>query len=146
MLRKLTHRASLLAACVVSGLITGACATLGADTNAPISELTGTRWLAQSIDGDPVADARQLELAFGAEDRLSGNGGCNGFFGIYEAESGRIDVRGLGRTERACAPPVMAQEEAFIAVLQAAAHYEREADRLLIRDGEGRTLAFRALA
>ncbi|MBL8531785.1 MAG: META domain-containing protein [Hyphomonadaceae bacterium] len=144
-MRRLTPRASLAAACMASGLIAGACASLSPNTDAPISELTGSRWVAEAINGAPVAPASAPEIAFAAEDRLSGTSGCNAIFGFYEAEAGLIAVRGLGHTERACAEPIMTQEQAFLAVLHNAARYERGADVLVIRDRAGQALTFRAL-
>jgi heat shock protein HslJ len=143
---KISPRVRLAAACVASGLITAACASYGANIGAPVSDLTGTRWVANAINGDLVTGAAAPQLSFGVEDRLSGSGGCNNIFGVYEADAGQIVVRALGQTERACAQPVMVQEQAFLAVLQSAARYEREAGRLVIvsEDGGSVTLTARA--
>jgi len=143
-MRLLSQRAALAAACIASGLITAACATIGANSAAPASELTGTRWVALSIDGQPIASAQRPEIAFEVEDRVSGSTGCNRFFGMYEAEAGRIDVRALGQTERACEGDVMRQEAAFIAALRNAARYEHAAGQLTLIGQDGRTLTLRA--
>lgn len=136
-------RLRLGAACLASGLIAAACAA-SAPEPAPSSELAGTRWVALAIDGAPIAGPRRPELAFLPEDRIAGNGGCNRLFGVYEAKSGFIDVRGLGRTEMACEPPVMNREEAFLEILRRAARYERSDDRLIIVGEDGRRLTLTA--
>jgi heat shock protein HslJ len=41
-------------------------------------------------------------------------------------------------TKMACAPPVMEQEQRFLAALGAVAAHRREGDRLLLVDGNGR--------
>ena len=59
---------------------------------------------------------------------------------MLAAQGGRIDVRALGRTEMACATPVMSQEDAFLDVLDKAAQYEHEQNRLVIRAEDGRSI------
>ncbi len=142
-MRRQSSRFSLLAACCASGLIAAACAAIAPEDEsaAPISELAGTRWVAQSIGGDPVA-GRAPTLAFGAEDRLSGSGGCNSLTAVYETEGGAIAVRALGATERACGDAVMQQEFAFLAVLAKAQRYEREDTRLVVTDAAGQSIVF----
>jgi heat shock protein HslJ len=130
-------RAALLAACCISGLITAACATKAPP--ALSSDLAGTHWAVQTIDGRPVL-GRAPSVSFAHEDRISGAAGCNSFFGIYEAENGAIDVRALGHTERACELPVMSMEQSFLSVLDKADRYEREDNRLVITAEDGHSL------
>lgn len=125
-----------LAACA-SALIAAACASTAPP--ALSSDLAGTRWTVQSIDGDAVGP-RAPSIAFAQEDRISGLAGCNRFFGVYEAEAGHIDVRALGRTEMACDQPVMRVEEAFLDMLAGAQIYRRDAGRLVITAEGGRSL------
>lgn len=138
---RFTSRFSLAAACVASGLITAACASYAP---AQSSDLAGTRWVVRSIDGAPT-QARAPSIEFAAEDRVSGAGGCNTYSGVYEAANGAIDVRALGRTEMACDTPVMRQEDAFFAVLDEAANYRRENDRLVITAADGAALVLAQL-
>lgn len=146
-MRGQSNRVSLIAACFVSGLIAAACAAVAPDrASAPASELAGTRWVAQSIAGEPVAGAAPT-LAFNADDRLSGSGGCNTLTAVYETEAGAIAVRALGATERACADDeMMRQELAFLALLAKAARYEREAMRLVLADETGQNIVFAPVA
>ncbi len=118
------------------GLVAAACASTAPP--ALSSDLAGTNWAVQSINGAAVT-GRAL-VAFAPEDRISGATGCNRFSGVYEAQGGRIDVRALGRTEMACAPPVMNQEDAFLDVLDKAAQYERQQNRLVITAEDGRNI------
>lgn len=123
----------LAALCCASALIAVACAS--SVPPALSSDLAGTRWAVQSINGANTAG--RASVVFAAEDRISGAAGCNRFFGVYEARDGNIDVRALGRTEMACDQPVMSQENAFLDVLDKAAQYRREADRLVITAENG---------
>lgn len=133
----LQSRAALLIACCVSGLITAACATKAPP--ALSSDLAGTRWSVQAIDGRPVS-GRAPSVTFAREDRISGAAGCNSYFGIYEAENGAIDVRALGHTERACDAPIMRMEQTFLSVLDKAQRYQHEDDRLVITADDGHNL------
>lgn len=138
-------RSVLLALTCASALAAAACASLAPEPDYPgivvASELSGTRWVAQSIDGAPVA-GRAPRLAFNPEDRLSGSGGCNTLSAVYEAQAGAIAVRGLGATEMECSDSAMRQEAAFLAVLEKAARYQRESARLVLADADGRNIVF----
>lgn len=130
-------RATLLVVCVASGLTAAACASNGPP--ALSSDLAGTAWAVQSIDGREIA-GRAPSIRFAPEDRISGAAGCNSFFGIYEAENGAIDVRALGHTERACDIPVMTMEQSFLTVLDKAERYQREDNRLVITAEDGHNI------
>lgn len=138
---RLSSRQALAAACLVSGLVTAACASYAP---AASSDLAGTRWAVQSIDGRPT-QMRAPSVEFAPEDRISGAGGCNRYSGLYEAAGGAIDVRALGRTEMACDTNLMRQEDAFFAVLDRAERYRREADRLVITAEDGSALVLARL-
>jgi heat shock protein HslJ len=142
-MRQMSFRTAMVAACCASGLITAACAVSapGPELNA---DLSGTRWVASSIDGAPVAE-RAPQLTFGAEDRLSGTSGCNSVVAVYEAKNGHIDVRALGHTERACEAPLMRQEQAFLSILDGAARYERAGNQLVIIGEDGARLSLEML-
>jgi putative lipoprotein len=136
----LAPRAALAVACVCSGLLAAACASVAPTPDTPRSELTGTRWVVQQVNGARAAGANALRIVFGSSDRLSGTGGCNSLSGFYETDAGNIDVRALARTERACAADVMRQEEALVATLAAAARYQRDGERLVISADGGREI------
>jgi heat shock protein HslJ len=133
---KLTPR---IVSCIAlaSGLAAAACASMS--PAALSSDLAGTRWLVSLIDGRP-SQARQASITFAPEDRITGTAGCNRFTGVYEAAGGSIDVRALGRTEMACAAPVMRDEEALLEVLDNAQRYTRQGERLVITAQDGSNL------
>ncbi len=145
-MRETISRKTLVAACCLSGLIAGACASYAPSPAAMAYELVGTHWVAESINGRAIAGPNMPQLSFGAEYRLSGSGGCNRVFGVYEAADKHIDLRGLGRTERACEAPIMAQEDAFLDVLKDADRYDRGAGRLVITAEDGRSVSFQSAA
>lgn len=124
-----------LTACL-SALVAAACASFAPT---PSSDLAGTSWAVQSINGRPT-QARAPSVDFAAEDRISGAGGCNRYTGVYEAADGAIAVRALGRTEMACGTPAMQQEEAFFTVLDDAERYRRDGETLVITAQGGGSL------
>lgn len=134
-------RVRLILACCASGLIAAACAGYAPATGAARDDLTGTRWVASAINGAPIAGPRSPTLSFEVDYRLTGSGGCNRLFAVYEVEDESIDVRGLGRTKMACAEPVMSIEEAFVDILDDANSYDRDASgRLVIAAADGRSV------
>jgi heat shock protein HslJ len=137
------HRIPLRLTACLSALVAAACASLA--PAAPSSDLAGTRWAVQSIDGQPT-QIRTPSVEFAAEDRIAGGGGCNRYSGVYEAADGAIAVRALGRTEMACDTPVMRQEDAFFTVLDEAERYRLDGEQLVITAEDGRSLVLAPLA
>lgn len=130
-------RANLSGLALASALAAAACAS-----SAPEPPLSGTRWVAQSIEGAPVA-YRTPTIEFAA-DRISGTGGCNRFFGGYTISGERISFGGVGATEMPCEPVVMAQEAAFHTALSSTRTYRREGETLILSSSVGDALVFRA--
>lgn len=120
----------LLALSCASALLAAACAATGPP--ALSSDLAGTQWTVSVMDGQQTG-ASAPTVTFDPEDRIRGSSGCNSFSGIYEAQGGAIDVRGLGATERACADSALMRREAsFLATLANAIRYRRDGERLVI--------------
>ncbi len=136
-MRFVLNRTNLTGLALASALVAAACAS-----TAPEPALSGTRWVAQSIEGAPVA-YRTPTIEFAA-DRISGTGGCNRFFGGYTISGDRISFGGVGATEMACEPVVMAQEAAFHTALSSAQTYRREGETLILSSSAGEALVFRA--
>lgn len=135
-MRFVLNRTTLSGLALASALVAAACAS-----SAPEAPLSGTRWQAQSIEGAPVA-YRTPTIEF-AGDRISGTGGCNRFFGGYTISGDRISFGGVGATEMACEPVIMAQEAAFHTALNSAQTYRREGETLVLTSSAGDALVFR---
>jgi heat shock protein HslJ len=135
-MRFVLNRTTLSGLALASALVAAACAS-----SAPEAALSGTRWQAQSIEGAPVA-YRTPTIEFAA-DRISGTGGCNRYFGMYQITGAQISVGGVGSTEMACEPVVMAQEAAFHTALGDARSFRREGETLVLASATGDVLVFR---
>lgn len=128
------------AALVLATMLMAACqsAALSPSAAAAGHTLIGTSWLAQDIDERGVLDGLQSTLTVESAERVSGQAGCNRYFGRVGLEESNIAISRVGSTKMVCPPAVMDQERRFLDALQAAASWERGGDILLIFDGERR--------
>jgi putative lipoprotein len=117
--------------------------TLAACGGAEIS-LTGTTWKLVSYGpGDnptPIQPDTKATVTFGEEGKLSGNGGCNNFFGSYEVKGSKITFGAPGSTLMACIEPVMQQESAMLATLNGTVKFSLDGDTLTITSSDGKTV------
>jgi len=98
-------------------------ALLGAGLPAGASDvdLLGTAWLAREIGGQPVADSRvRSTMAFVEARRVSGEAGCNQYFGPVSVDANAISVANLAATRMMCPDAQMDQEQRFLQALSAA--------------------------
>jgi heat shock protein HslJ len=110
------------------------------DQAAPSSGgLAGTSWVVEQIDGrDPVARARPTVVFDATAARVLGLTSCNSYSAGVTAAGETLRIASAVTTKMACAPPVMEQEQRFLAALSAVAVHRREGGRLLLVDGNGR--------
>jgi heat shock protein HslJ len=107
------------------------------------TDLAGTSWIVTGYNNGQqavvsVINGTTLTLEFGSDNMVSGNSGCNTFFGPYTQESGSIDIGPLAGTLRLCPEPagVMEQEAQYVAALESAATYRLDGDTLELRTAE----------
>jgi putative lipoprotein len=79
--------------------------------------LYGTKWIAEEIDGKPSIAEVLSSFEVAAEGRVSGQGGCNRYFGRSVATTEAFAIANLGATKMACLPPLMDQEAQFFDAL-----------------------------
>lgn len=110
---------------------------------APVT-LAGTKWDVTGVNNGKQAlvsllNGSAITLNFGADNRVSGNAGCNGYGGSFTSSGDTLKVGQLISTLMACSEPegVMAQEQQYLAALQNSATFEIVGDRLTIRDASG---------
>ncbi len=107
-------------------------------------ELANSQWqvLAYNNGRNAVVSlllGTEISANFEDDNQVSGNAGCNDYFGDFESqEAGAITVGSLGSTFRFCERPagVMEQEAQYLAALQSAATYKVEGNFLEMRDGK----------
>lgn len=112
-----------------------------------IEELSRTAWRPSHLGEMRLDKEVSLYVQFEPGGELSGNGGCNRFFGSYQLAGATIVIERLGTTRMACPAPVMSIEIAFIEALQSAATIARNESRMALRNEAGQaTVRFDAMA
>lgn len=121
---------SAAALVAVAGCVAPAAAPPGL-TPSQLVRLQHGEWRVTTVDGQPPV--AEITLRLGADGRLSGQAGCNGYTGSYSIDgdrfqpvavastaAGTLAVGPLASTRKACAPAVMAGEQRFLALLERA--------------------------
>ncbi len=106
--------------------------TEAAEAPSEVAVLVGTGWVAESIGGEPVGEGFESTLFFEAENRVTGNAGCNGFFGSWGTDGDGIAFGHIGATMMMCPDEQMAQEQSFMEALNTAERFELKDTKLLI--------------
>lgn len=107
----------------------------------------GVQWQVQSLAADgklaPALPDVNVTIAFKKGD-VSGNAGCNNYFGKYTLDGDKLTITAIGNTLMACEPQErMQQEAAYLAALGKVASYEisgNGAQRLILKDVDGNAL------
>ncbi|HUH47406.1 MAG TPA: META domain-containing protein [Arenibacter sp.] len=111
--------------------------------NDPITE---KYWKLKTLEGKEVkmADNQEREAYFmlkGADNRITGFSGCNGFSGTYNLENGnRISFSRIAMTMKAC-PDVDLNESEFLKIFELADNYTVNGDTLMLNVGKRAPLA-----
>ncbi len=106
---------------------------INAEEAIPTVELEGSAWQAVSIAGVPAVEGAVSTLAFNAEGQVSGNAGCNNYFGSWGVDGTAISFGHMGATQMMCVEPaVMEQEGRFLEALGNAEGFAVEEGMLLI--------------
>ncbi len=111
----------------------------------PAALLQHARWLVVSIDGkDVVTTDAKPSMVFETTGRVAGHASCNSYGGDYKLSGEGLSFGELVSTKRACAAPLMEQENALLAILRDAVRHEFADDgSLIIEASDGRTLTAR---
>ena len=106
--------------------------------------LLDTNWQLSKLLGENMkySDAKIPQLRFEAE-RVTGNDGCNNFFGDYTLEGDRLEFGMLASTRMAC-PHMEGFEIIFNKTLSMTTHYRISGDRLDLLEGDNLLASFLA--
>lgn len=108
------------------------------DARAEPAALFGVTWLAEDIEGRGVIDNAQSTLSIAADGKVTGRGGCNGYFAQAKVDGDKIGIGKAGATMMACPEALMDQERKFFAALEKAATYRIDGDgKLFLVDAKG---------
>jgi heat shock protein HslJ len=104
------------------------------------AELAGSEWRPNFVSTSDLPAGAQMIVHFDPEGRISGNGGCNQFFGSYTVSGNTIRIGPLVSTRKGC-PGLLLAETAFFATLEAAKSFAQDGDNLVLFDASGTKLA-----
>jgi heat shock protein HslJ len=112
----------------------------------PSDPLSGTRWSLVSFGGSPVLASESTSMRF-EKGRLSGSDGCNRYATSYSASQERLRIGpNVVSTRMACKPDIMEEAATFLSMLDRAAGFRRNGERMTLLDRDGRPMAdFRKL-
>ena len=116
--------------------------TVASSTASP--DLRSTRWQLVALGDKAVAVAdtqRAPHIILQADSKqLTGSGGCNRMFGVYELNGDALRFSGIGSTKMAC-PSGMDIETAFLPTLLKVAKWRVLGQQLELSDSTGMVLA-----
>jgi heat shock protein HslJ len=98
-----------------------------------VAELEATAWVLDSAPGDELPADASPSAAFSAG-RIAGSTGCNRFTGPYTLVGDRLELGAIAVTRMACAPPILALEQAYLEALGKVARWRIEGDALVLAD------------
>jgi heat shock protein HslJ len=113
--------------------------------------LVGTLWtLTEYNNGKGGVEAALTETAvtavFGADGKLTGSAGCNSYTADYTVTGDKLAISQATTTRKACPPPIMAQEQAYLAALQTVSTFQISGVTLNLYQVDGAKAAGYAVA
>lgn len=94
--------------------------------------LVGTKWQAQTLQGEPVANPAGATLDFLPGDQVQGRAGCGRFEGPFATRMDRIVIGPLRTSSDPCGPQEVLQQLQFTGVLKRAERAVLQNDALLL--------------
>jgi heat shock protein HslJ len=101
-------------------------------------------WLVESLAGAPPVKGSTLTIAFEAPGRIHGTASCNRFTGGFALTGESLTITQPAATMMACIPEqVMAQETAFLKLLESVTRFSIDGPVLTLTATDGRTITAR---
>ena len=93
------------------------------------------------VEGNEISvpEGHNPYLAFLQDSKISGETGCNRFFGDYTAKGKNLTFTNVGSTRMMC--PQMAFENAFIGAINETAQFTLAGDTMALKDNDGNIIA-----
>ena len=105
------------------------------------AELTGVHWRGVSVGDQAIAEDSGIFIQFEVDGSVSGNSGCNSFFGSLEKSDSGIGMGQLGSTRKACAGPSMSLEATFLEAITQTDDIKSGGGTMRLLDSDGDVLA-----
>ena len=115
-----------------------------AEPTAKVALVKDAWWRAEGIGGKTIVGGSEVTMMLGTDGKIGGKSGCNGYSARYLIAGEKIQVfPPMIGTRMACAPAIMAQEQAFQSLLEGAkSFYLTQDGRLVVTSLNGAKVAF----
>lgn len=111
----------------------------------PPASLDRTNWRIISINGNAVTGEQPATLRF-ASGRVTGSAGCNQLSGNFLSDGNRLTVSQMAATRMACAPDLMARENALLQIFRQSMTIRFASDgRMILSDGNSSVVLERVI-
>lgn len=112
-------------------------ASTGAETGTS-TELSGTSWIASSINGEMPISGTAVTIQFNADGTAAGTDGCNQYNTTYTQDGNNLTINQAegATTLMACPEPVMEQAAAFSTALTESTSFSMTEDELFLQNGD----------
>ena len=100
------------------------------------SDLVGSVWRPSFMSAAELIPGVEMVVNFNPGGKISGNGGCNQFFGAYTVSGNLIKIGPIASTRKGC-PGLIGVEAAFFAMLESAKTFEEQGGMLVLYDVTG---------
>lgn len=97
-------------------------------------------WILVALEGDEWAGEPAVTMNLSADGRFAGSGGCNRYFGVFNAKEGKLETGPIGSTMMACEQGAMDLERRYLGMLENVTRISRVDDLLHLLDEQGREL------
>jgi heat shock protein HslJ len=103
---------------------------------------TDTRWALTEFAGETFGAKGNTHVIFRANGKFAGFAFCNNMFSSYQGEDGKLTIKPIGVTMRACIDPAdNDREQAFLKALRTVRAWRVEGDGLALLDDKGSVVA-----
>ena len=81
-------------------------------------DIRGITWQLSDIGETTLNNDIITTIAFGEDNKISGNGGCNNYFGTYDLFTNGLNISNIGSTRKMCSEEIMEQEMTYLNILE----------------------------
>lgn len=99
------------------GLLVISCSKPKEDEGEAFGDIRGVTWQLSDLGDNTINNSIITTLVFEDDNKISGNGGCNNYFGTYDLYTNGLAISNIGTTKKLCSEEIMEQEMTYLTVL-----------------------------
>ena len=125
---------------VMAAALASGCSLVTDERDEMAEQVYERKWIVSQIEGGPAAPGVTSTLLIAEDGKVSGNAGCNGYFGSAIIDNDAIAFGNLGTTRMACPEPAMGQEDRVLEALDSTRGYRLDKNDLILLDAGGNSI------